>query len=74
MHTFFIVLLVLTSIVALTFIVERALARGRQAGGHRRAVVALGRDLYYTLRGVEADVSLDRAEQALLAALRASDS
>ena len=53
---------------------ERAVARAREAGGHRPAVVALGRDLYYTLRGVEADVSLDRAEQALLAALRASDS
>lgn len=54
-------------------VLERAVERARQAGGHRRAVVALGRDLYYSLRGVEADESLDRAERALLAALQADD-
>lgn len=54
-------------------VLEHAVERARQAGGHRRAIVALGRDLYYSLRGVEADESLDRAEQALLAALQAGN-
>lgn len=54
-------------------VLERAVARARQAGSHRRPIVALGRDLYYALRGAEADAALDRAEQALLAALQSSD-
>jgi enoyl-CoA hydratase/carnithine racemase len=51
-------------------VLERALERARQAGGHRPGVVALGRDLYYAMRGVSAEQSLDAAERALLAALR----
>jgi enoyl-CoA hydratase/carnithine racemase len=51
-------------------VLERALERARQAGAHRAEVVALGRDLYYALRGVGAEQSLDAAERALLAALR----
>jgi enoyl-CoA hydratase/carnithine racemase len=50
-------------------VLERALERARQAGAHRAEVVALGRDLYYALRGVGAEQSLDAAERALLAAL-----
>ncbi len=51
-------------------VLERALERARQAGAHRTEVVALGRDLYYALRGAGAEQSLDAAERALLAALR----
>lgn len=54
-------------------VLERAVERARQAGSHRAGVVALGRDLYYALRGLQADESLDRAERALLAALEVAD-
>jgi enoyl-CoA hydratase/carnithine racemase len=50
-------------------VLERAIERARAAGGHRTQVVALGRDLYYAMRGLDSDESLDRAERALLAAL-----
>ncbi len=50
-------------------VLERAVERARAAGSHRTQVVALGRDLYYAMRGLPADESLDRAERALLAAL-----
>jgi enoyl-CoA hydratase/carnithine racemase len=51
-------------------VLERALERARQAGAHRMGVVALGRDLYYAMRGADAAESLAAAERALLAALR----
>ncbi len=51
-------------------VLERAVARARQAGGHRMGVVALGRDLYYAMRGSSAEESLEQAERALLAALQ----
>jgi enoyl-CoA hydratase/carnithine racemase len=50
-------------------VLERAVERARQAGGHRAGVVALGRDLYYAMRGETAEESLEQAERALLAAL-----
>jgi enoyl-CoA hydratase/carnithine racemase len=50
-------------------VLQRALERARQAGGHRSNVVTLGRDLYYAMRGLRAEESLDEAERALLAAL-----
>ena len=50
-------------------VLERALERARQAGGHRMGVVTLGRDLYYAMRGSSAEESLEQAERALLAAL-----
>ncbi len=51
-------------------VLDRAIERARQAGGHRVGVVALGRDLYYAMRGVGAEESLEQAERALLAALK----
>jgi enoyl-CoA hydratase/carnithine racemase len=54
-------------------VLERAKERARQAGQHRMGIVALGRDLYYALRGLEPDESLEQAERALLAALERSD-
>jgi enoyl-CoA hydratase/carnithine racemase len=54
-------------------VLERAIERARAAGGHRTGVVALGRDLYYAMRGADADESLDRAQRALLAALELAD-
>jgi enoyl-CoA hydratase/carnithine racemase len=54
-------------------VLERAIERALPAPGHRAGVVALGRDLYYAMRGLDADGSLDRAERALLAALDVRD-
>jgi enoyl-CoA hydratase/carnithine racemase len=54
-------------------VLDRAIERAQAAGSHRAGVVALGRDLYYALRGLRADESLDRAEAALLAALEVAD-
>jgi enoyl-CoA hydratase/carnithine racemase len=54
-------------------VLERAIERAQAAGGHRTGVVALGRDLYYAMRGADADESLDGAQRALLAALELAD-
>jgi len=51
-------------------VLERAIERAHQAGGHRAGVFALGRDLYYAMRGASAEESLEQAERALLAALK----
>ena len=50
-------------------VLDRAIERANQAGAHRAGVVALGRDLYYAMRGATAEESLEQAERALLAAL-----
>lgn len=50
-------------------VLARAVERARQAAAHPTAVVTLGRDLYYAMRGQRADEALDDAERALLAAL-----
>jgi hypothetical protein len=50
-------------------VLERAIERARTARGHRTGIVALGRDLYYALRGSDAEEALGQAERALLAAL-----
>ena len=48
----------------------RARRRARaSAAAHRGPIVALGRDLYYAMRGRDPDESLEHAERALLAAL-----
>jgi enoyl-CoA hydratase/carnithine racemase len=54
-------------------VLERAVARARAAGRPSPAVGALGRALYYAMRGLDAEESLDRAERALLAALELAD-
>jgi enoyl-CoA hydratase/carnithine racemase len=54
-------------------VLERAVECARAAGAHQPRVVALGRDLYYAMRGLDADESLERAERALLAALDPTD-
>jgi len=51
-------------------VLGRAIERARQAGRHRMGVVALGRDLYYAVRGSSAEESLEEAQRALLAALK----
>jgi enoyl-CoA hydratase/carnithine racemase len=50
-------------------VLDRAIERARQGAAHRTAIVMLGRDLYYAIRGQRADEALDDAERALLAAL-----
>jgi enoyl-CoA hydratase/carnithine racemase len=54
-------------------VLERAVEIAEQASKHRPEIVALGRDLYYRLRGAPPEKALEDARQALLAALAAAD-
>ena len=54
-------------------VLERAIEIAEQAASHRPEIVALGRDLYYRLRGVPPEIALEDAHEALLAALAATD-
>jgi enoyl-CoA hydratase/carnithine racemase len=54
-------------------VLERALEIADQAAAHRPEIVALGRDLYYRLRGEPPRKALADARQTLLAALAAVD-
>ena len=54
-------------------VLDRAVEVAEQAAAHRPEIVALGRDLYYRLRGVPPEKALDDARQTLLAALAAAD-
>ena len=54
-------------------VLDRAIEIAEQAAAHRPEIVALGRDLYYRLRGVPPDKSFEAARQALLAALALAD-
>ena len=54
-------------------VLERAIEIAEQAASHRPEIVALGRDLYYRLRGVPPEIALESAHEALLAALAATD-
>jgi enoyl-CoA hydratase/carnithine racemase len=54
-------------------VLERAVQRARESASHRGPIVTLGRDLYYGLRGRNADESLERAAEALQSALELAD-
>jgi enoyl-CoA hydratase/carnithine racemase len=54
-------------------VVERAIEIAEQAAAHRPEIVALGRDLYYRLRGVPATEALEDARQTLLVALASAE-
>ena len=54
-------------------VLERAIEIAEQAAAHPPEIVALGRDLYYRLRGMPATQALEAARQTLLAALAAAD-
>jgi enoyl-CoA hydratase/carnithine racemase len=54
-------------------VIDRAVEFAQQASKHRPEIVALGRDLYYRLRGAPPEKALADARQALLAALAAAD-
>ncbi len=54
-------------------VLERAVEIAEQAAGHRPEIVALGRDLYYRLRGAPAEQAIEDARRTLLAALAALD-
>jgi len=54
-------------------VLDRAVEIAEQASAHRAEIVALGRDLYYRLRGTPPAQALEDARQALLAALVAVD-
>jgi len=54
-------------------VLQRAVEIAERAAAHPPEIVALGRDLYYRLRGAPAAQALEDARQALLAALAAAD-
>ena len=56
-----------------TTVLQRGIERARQASAHRAAVVGLGRDLYYAMRGQSTAESLEAAQRALLKALALPD-
>jgi enoyl-CoA hydratase/carnithine racemase len=54
-------------------VLERAVEIAEQAAAHRPEIVALGRDLYYRMRGATPEKALDDARRALLAALATTE-
>jgi len=54
-------------------VLDRAIEVAEQAAAHSPELVALGRGLYYRLRGVPPEEALEVARQALLVALAAID-
>jgi enoyl-CoA hydratase/carnithine racemase len=54
-------------------VLDRAIEIAEQAASHRPEIVALGRDLYYRMRGAAPEKALEDAREALLAALAATD-
>jgi enoyl-CoA hydratase/carnithine racemase len=59
----------INEVVPRSTVLERAIDVAAMAGSHSPRVVALGRDLYYAMRGQRADDALEASEQALLVAL-----
>ena len=59
--------------VARSHVLSRAVALAREAAGHNRDIVALGRGLYYRTRAARQSEAMRAARQALLAALAAAD-
>jgi len=64
---------IISEVVPHTAVLDRAVEIAEQASAHRAEIVALGRDLYYRLRGTPPAQALEDARQALLAALAAAD-
>lgn len=60
---------VINEVVPRSIVLERAIDLAARAGAHSPRIVALGRDLYYAMRGQRADDALEASERALLAAL-----
>jgi enoyl-CoA hydratase/carnithine racemase len=54
-------------------VLDRAVEIAAQAAAHRPEIVALGRDLYYRMRGTPPEKALEDAREALLAALAVTD-
>ena len=64
---------IISEVVPRATVLDRAVEIAEQASAHRAEIVALGRDLYYRLRGTPPAQALEDARQALLAALAAAD-
>jgi enoyl-CoA hydratase/carnithine racemase len=64
---------IVSEVVPRAAVLERAVEIAEQAAAHPPEIVALGRDLYYRLRGVPPERALEDARQALLAALAVID-
>ena len=64
---------IISEVVPRATVLDRAVEIAEQASAHRAEIVALGRDLYYRLRGTPPAQALEEARLALLAALVAAD-
>ena len=64
---------IISEVVPHAAVLDRAVEIAEQACAHRAEIVALGRDLYYRLRGTPPAQALEDARQTLLAALVAVD-
>ena len=64
---------IVSEVVPRAAVLERAVEIAEQAAAHPPEIVALGRDLYYRLRGVPAAEALEDARQTLLAALASAE-
>jgi len=66
-------LCIVNEVVPRDAVLERAIELAEQAARHNAEIVTLGRDLYYSMRGLEPTAALEAARVALLAALAAKD-
>jgi enoyl-CoA hydratase/carnithine racemase len=64
---------IVSEVVPRPAVLDRAVGIAEHASTHRPEIVALGRDLYYRMRGAPPEQALEDARQALLAALAAAD-
>ncbi len=64
---------IVSEVVPRAAVVDRAVELAEQASKYRPEIVALGRELYYRLRGAPPEKALEDARQALLAAIAAAD-
>jgi enoyl-CoA hydratase/carnithine racemase len=64
---------IVSEVVPRAAVLGRAVEIAEQAAAHRPEIVALGRDLYYRMRGAPPEQALDDARDALLAALAVTD-
>ena len=64
---------IVNAVVARDTVLDRAVAIAAEAGAHNPAIVRLGRDLYYNMRGMSPAQALEESGFALLAALAAED-
>jgi enoyl-CoA hydratase/carnithine racemase len=64
---------IVSEVVPRAAVLDRAVEIAEQAAAHRPEIVALGRGLYYQLRGAPPEKALEVARRALIVALATVD-